>query len=286
VKARTVFVAFLSVRDGRHDAFLDWHELDHRPENHGGIDHIFHSERFIAGPDMLAGRRVAGSGPFADPGQYLMTYWSTAEPDQVTHDMAVLREQLSAQGRCHPINWDFTATWRQRMYLAAAYASPRHIASAAAAYLTNHDRLVVTVGRYPDDPTWQQWYADEGLGALFGDTRITAAYTLMPSLGEADEPFVHLHYGLAGADRDDPPVQDAVAAAYSSGPADRPELLFQGSYVAQHAAQPRYYTWPAWGEGVRPSLLTIIMVMIGGWTPSMKRQPPRLLRHRAGRRSA
>jgi hypothetical protein len=146
MKARTVFVGFLSVPDGRHDAFLDWHELEHRPENHGGIDHIFHSERFIAEPGMLAARHVTGSGPLADPGQYLMTYWSTAEPDQVTHDMAVLREQLAAQGRCHPIN------------------------------------------------------------------------------------------------RNDPPVRDAVAAAYSSGPADRPELLFQGSYVAQHAAQPRYYT--------------------------------------------
>ena len=128
------------------------------------------------------------------------------------------------------------------MYLAAAYASPRHIASAEAAYLTNHDTLVVTVGCYPDDPAWQQWYASAGLGTLFDDTRITAAYTLMPNLGEAGEPFIHLHYGVTGADRNDLPVQDAVAAAYSSGPADRPELLFQGTYVAQHAAQPRYYT--------------------------------------------
>jgi hypothetical protein len=241
VKARTVFIAFLSVRDGRHDTFLDWHELDHRPENHGGIDHIFHSERFITEPGMPGHRRVASSGPFADPGQYVMTYWSTAEPDQVTHDMAVLREQLAAQGRCHPINRDFTAAWRQRMYLAAAYASPRHVASAEAAYLTNHDQLVVTVGRYPENPDWQQWYGGEGLGVLFHDTRITAAYTLMANLSEPDMPFVHLHYGIAGAGRDDLPVQDAVAAAYSSGPADRPELLFQGSYVAQHAAQPRFY---------------------------------------------
>jgi hypothetical protein len=242
VKARTVFVGFLSVPDGRHDAFLDWHELDHRPENHGRIDHIFHSERFVAEPAMLVARRVAGSGPFADPGQYLMTYWSTAEPDRVTHDMAVVREQLAAQGRCHPINRDFRTPWRQRMYLAAARASPRHIASAEAACLTNHDTLIVTVGCYPDDPGWQRWYAGEGLGALFGDTRITAAYTLMPDLGQTGEPFIHLHYGIASADRDDPPVQDAVAAAYSSGPAERPELLFQGSYVAQHAARPRYYT--------------------------------------------
>lgn len=242
MKARTVFVAFLAVADGRHDAFLHWHELDHRPENHGGIAHIFHSERFIAGPGQLADRRLAGSGPFADPGQYLMTYWSTAEPDQVTHDMAVLRESLAAQGRCHPINRDFTATWRQRMYLAAAFASKHHIASAEAAYLTNHDELIVTAGRYPDDPDWQRWYAGEGLQTLFGDSRITAAYTLMPNLAEPDGSFVHLHYAIGSADRGAAPVQHAVAAAYASGPAARPELWFQGSYAAQHAAQPRYYT--------------------------------------------
>src|SRR5260370_31335463 len=116
------------------------------------------------------------------------------------------------------------------------------MAPAEAASLTSPDPPVVPAGRYSDDPAWQRWYTGEGLSALFGDTRITAAYTLMPNLGEAGEPFVHLHYGIADADRNNPPVQDAVAAAYSSGPADRPELLFQGTYVAQYAAQPRYYT--------------------------------------------
>jgi hypothetical protein len=239
VKADTVFVAFLSVRDGRHDAFLDWHELDHRPENHGSIDHIFHSERFVADPDALDSRVLAATGPFADPGQYVMTYWSTADPDTVTYDMAVLREQLAALGRCHPINRDFVATWRHRMQLVAGYASPHHVASAEAAYLTNHRELVVTVGQYPADPAWQQWYATEGVAGLFDDRRITAAYTLMPKLDAPEEPFVHLHYVAAGTG--DEPAQDVVARAYASGPDPAPELLFQSTFLAQHNAQPRFY---------------------------------------------
>jgi hypothetical protein len=239
VKIDTVFVAFLAVRDGRHDSFLDWHELDHRPENHGLISHIFHSERFVAGPDSLDKRVVAGAGPFADPGQYVMTYWSTAPPDQVTYDMAVVREQLAAVGRCHPIGRDFTATWRHRLQLAGAYASPHHVASAEAAYLTNHRELVVTVGHYPDDPAWQQWYAGDGVRALFDDRRITAAYTLMPKIDAPDEPFVHLHY-LTSAGGDEP-AQDVVARAYIAGAATTPEVLFQGTFLAQHDAQPRFY---------------------------------------------
>lgn len=235
MKTRTAFLAFLAVKPGRHDAFLDWHELDHRPENHGGIDHIFHSERFVLPPDALSD--VAAEGPFADPGQYLMTYWSTAEPDQVTYDMAVLREQLAAQGRCGPINRDFRATWRHRMHLAKGYANPAHVASAEAAFLTNHTAIVVTVGHYADDPRWAAWYDRAAVPALFGDERITAAYTLIPQVSAPTEPFVHLHY-LTAADVD---IRKAVAEAYTSGDGTPPRVLYRAVYLAQQAGQPRFY---------------------------------------------
>jgi hypothetical protein len=236
MKARTVFLAFLAAAPGRHDAFLDWHELDHRPENHGGIDHIFHSERFVLPPE--AHRDLAADGPFADPGQYLMTYWSTAEPEQVTYDMAVLREQLASQGRCGPLNRDFRATWRHRMHLGKGYANPAHVASAEAAFLTNHAAVAVTVGHYADDPRWAAWYDRTAVPGLFQDKRITAAYTLMPQVTAATEPFVHLHY-LTLADGD---VRTAIAEAYTSGTGARPRVVYQAAYLAQHAGQPRFYT--------------------------------------------
>ena len=235
MKTRTAFLAFLSVAPRRHDAFLDWHELDHRPENHGGIDHIFHSERFVVPPG--ARRDLAAEGPFADPGQYLMTYWSTAEPQKVTYDMAVVREQLGAQGRCGPINRDFRAIWRHRMHLVKGYASPAHVASSEAAFLTNHTAIVVTVGHYGGDAEWAAWYDRTGAPALFRDERITAAYTLMPQVTATAEPFVHLHY-LTTADDG---IQDAIAEAYTSGTGTRPRVLYRATYLAQHAGQPRFY---------------------------------------------
>jgi hypothetical protein len=57
--------------------------------------------------------------------------------------MAVVREQLAAQGRCGPINHDFRATWRHRMHLAKGYASPAHAASPEAAFLTVY-RMICT----------------------------------------------------------------------------------------------------------------------------------------------
>jgi hypothetical protein len=235
MKTRTAFLAFLSVAPRRHDAFLDWHELDHRPENHGGIDHIFHSERFVVLPQ--GHRDLAAEGPFADPGQYLMTYWSTAEPEKVTYDMATLREQLAAQGRCGPINRDFRATWRHRMHLAKGYASPAHVASSEAAFLTNHTSIVVTVGHHGDDPDWVAWYDRTGVPELFRDERITAAYTLMPQVTAPAEPFVHLHY-LTTADEG---IQDTIAKAYTSGTGTLPRVLYRATYLAQHAGQPRFY---------------------------------------------
>jgi hypothetical protein len=152
--------------------------------------------------------------------------------------MAVLREQLAAQGRCGPINRDFRATWRHRMHLAKGYANPAHAASAEAAFLTNHAAIVVTVGHYADDPQWTAWYDRTGVPALFRDERVTAAYTLMPQVTAAAEPFVHLHYLTVADDG----IGKAIAEAHASGPGARPRLLYQAAYLAQHGGQPRFYT--------------------------------------------
>lgn len=237
MKAQSVFVGLLSVFDGRHDQFLDWHELDHRPENHGLIEHLFHSERFVLSPAASAEVAGSGAGVFADAGQYLMTYWSRGTPEQLSYDMTVVREQLASQGRCAPINRDFRATWRQRMHVASGYSSPRHLASPDAALLTNHHAVVVTIGHYADgDGRWRQWYDRTGVGQVFADEAITAAYTLMPNAAAATEPFVHLHYATRESG-----AQETVARAYREGSGAAPDVLFQATFVAQHAGQPRFY---------------------------------------------
>jgi hypothetical protein len=123
------------------------------------------------------------------------------------------------------------------MHLVKGYSSSRHVASPDAAFLTNHQTLVVTVGRYPaGDERWASWYDTEGVHRLFDDERITAAYTLMPTADERDEPFVHLHYLAEAFDG-----QGSVASAYNHGPGAQPSILYRGTYVPQHAGRPRYH---------------------------------------------
>src|SRR5262245_36231379 len=147
MKAASVFVGALRVRPGCHDAFLDWHEDDHRPENHGVIPHVFHSARYIATPESVRRRRAAPGTPFEDAGTYLMTYWSTARPAELVRDMTIVREQLEALGRCAPIGRDFIAPWRDRLQVVKGYANPAHVVSPDAVPIVRHDALVLVVGR-------------------------------------------------------------------------------------------------------------------------------------------
>ena len=124
LKARSTFIGFLRCPPGRHEAFVTWHDTDHRPENVGQIEHVYHSERWVAPPHLAAARLVDAAGLVPDPGQYVHTYWSTATPEQLVYDMTVVHERLQAQGRCEPINRDFTAMWRDRMHPVNALVRP------------------------------------------------------------------------------------------------------------------------------------------------------------------
>jgi hypothetical protein len=196
----------LSVVPGRHDAFLDWHELDHRPENHGRIGHIFHSERFVVPPQGQ--RDTAAEGPFADPGQYLMIYWSTEEPEKVpTIWPCCTSSSPPGTVRAHQP--------RLPRDLAASHApgqglrqpGPHRLQRGGISRQSHGHRG--HRGPLGDDPEWAAWYDRTGVPELLRDGRITAAYTLMPQVTAPDEPFVHLHY-LTTADGG---IQDAIAEA-------------------------------------------------------------------------
>jgi hypothetical protein len=233
VKARSVFVGLLACPRGHHAAFLNWHDLDHRPENHGQIPHIFHSARWIAPPDSLERREFEAGSPFADAGQYAMTYWSTAEPEQLIYDMTVLRDQLAGLGRCQAIGRDFKARWRERMHPVQGYVDPALGLSPDSAMLMPHDGLVVTVGEQPEDGgAWSAAYAREMLPGLFGSGSLVAALTLMTRAGVSPPLFVHLHYVRGDLTRAQETVRQAVAG---------PRILFRGAYVPQHWSQPRFF---------------------------------------------
>jgi hypothetical protein len=222
LRARSAFVGLLHCPPGHHAAFLDWHDLDHRPENHGHIPHIFHSQRWIARPESIAHREFAEGTAFADAGQYLMTYWSSAEPRQLLEDMTVLREQLAALGRCDAIGRDFQARWRERMHPVEAFTNPKLGVGPDTAMLLPHDGLVITVGEQAAEPP-----------PLFESLAVVAAVSLTTMAGVDRALFVHLHYTRGE------PLETQQAIRGLSG--DAPVVLFRGSFVPQHWSEQRYF---------------------------------------------
>jgi hypothetical protein len=192
--------------------------------------------RISLGSEQFVRARHRATGD-ADPGQYLMTYWSSAEPKEMLHDMAVVREKLAALGRCDQINRDFRATWRERMHLVEGYANRAYPTPPDAAFLVNHDAVIVTVTAPPIGGCWGAWYDTIGVAELFADPEITAAYNLMPITGLTDQPSAHLHYLATGADR-----QDAIAGVFERGAQPGPDVLYRATYTAQHRGRPRFYS--------------------------------------------
>ena len=198
VKATSALTAFLACSPGRHRAFNEWHDTDHRPENHGQIEHIYHSARYVAEPRRLAAQQVL-SGGLAEPGaHYFAMYWSTAGAEQLLYDMTVVRERLRLLGRCEPINRDFRAVWRDRVHVVRAYTPPESVLSADAVPLAPHQGVVATLGQYPTEmAAWARRHDEEFMPRLLGGGDVSGAFTFMPMKEQDHHLFVHVWFTAA-----------------------------------------------------------------------------------------
>ena len=234
MKAASAFVGTFHCEPGHHAAFLQWHDLDHRPENLGQIGHLFHSQRWIAPPGSLAAReygtRVAGT----EPGEYLMSYWSSASPEQLRSDMIELRDRLDVLGRCEPMGRDFTVPWHEYLRPLSARADPRLGFSPAAVPFLPHEGIVLTVGCEPDDGgEWRARYDGEVLPELFAGGSLVGAVSLATRSAARPRGFVHLHYTRGNPVQAQPEISAAVGGAA--------EIAFRAAYVPQHWSKPGYF---------------------------------------------
>ena len=244
LRAKSVFVGFLRCPAGHHRAFTDWHDVDHRPENVAQMRHMYHSERWVSPPDMLAERHVAPDCPFDDAGHYLHTYWSSATPHELIHDMIAVREQLEVLGRCEQINRDFMAVWRDRTSPVFALSSPVAPGiSIDALPLTRNAGVVVSLfgaPRRPDEALARYHSAVVPTVTRLDD--VLGVYTLNTSTGAAgntDSTRIVVQLCFVRA--------NALGVQQQLGNVER-ELgehpgtcLFRGSYVPSTFADPTPY---------------------------------------------
>ena len=234
MRAAGVFVGLITCPPGRHRAFLEWHDGDHRPENVGQIPHMYHSARWIAPPDAAACREFGPDSPVREAGEYLLTYWSAAAPQQLRDDMFALAGRLRALGRLQPMGRDFRITWREYLRPVRGYCDPAVGLSPDAVPLLPHDGVVLTVGRAPDDGgRWSAEYDRAILPGLLASGSVPAALTFTTTPEAARPLFVHLHY-IRGNPVE---AQQAIRAAVGAKPA----IDYRGAYVPQHWSQPQFF---------------------------------------------
>jgi hypothetical protein len=227
VKPNSVFAGFLTCPPGRHRAFNVWHDVDHRPENHGQIEHIYHSVRYVATDEQIDARQVRRDG-LADPaGEYFAMYWSVASPEQLLYDMTVVRERLRLLGRCEPINRDFRATWRDRLHVVDTHVPADSPVSAAGVPLAPHAGVVVTLGEYPEDlARWARRHDEEFVPRLLSGGDVAGMFSFMPMKEEDHHLFLHVWFV-----RSDPlAVQSLATQIEGELDAPRPTIHVRGSY--------------------------------------------------------
>ncbi|MBI2867293.1 MAG: hypothetical protein HYX97_03025 [Chloroflexi bacterium] len=195
MKVKSVFAGFLHSDPGHHKAFNTWHDYDHRPENHGPIPHIFHSQRWVAPPDYVK-LRGAVNLPKGG-GQYFAMYWSTATAEQLAYDMTVVREKLRVLGRCGPIDRDFTAVWRDRMHFVSAQVRPGLALSADAVPVSPHKGIIAVLGEVIDmkrRDEYAQWDEMVHVPDVLSCKGVMAAFKFMPMKEEDHHIYLKLHY--------------------------------------------------------------------------------------------
>jgi len=198
MRLKSIMAAFLHCPPGHHQAFNFWHDNDHRPENHGVIPHIYHSQRWVAPPEYVAARGAVDPTAFPKGGgEYLATYWSTATPEQLLYDMTVLREQLTVVGRCGAINRDFEGLWVARMHFVAAQTREGLPLSADAVPLAPHKGILVSIGEIIDKRAgeeWANWYMTVHVNDVLRCKGYRAFFKFMPMREQDQHIYLHMYY--------------------------------------------------------------------------------------------
>lgn len=168
MKLKGIHAGFIHCELGHHKAFNQWHDFDHRPENHA-LPHIFHSQRWVAPPDYIAVRdRVDDTYFTYGGGEYFVTYWTEGTLEDLTHDMALLRDQTKLLGR---FDYEFKSLglgrdperfgWDRKYDFIKAWTRESLTVSASAVPLMPHEGIYVVLSEVIDGTRrdeWSMWY--------------------------------------------------------------------------------------------------------------------------------
>ena len=98
-----VFFSFPEVRDGRHEAYNAWHQLDHLPENRA-LPGVLHGERWVRTPECREAADV-DEEPTLSGAQYVAMYWFREPAPASIDEWLALGESTRQAGRRPELAW-------------------------------------------------------------------------------------------------------------------------------------------------------------------------------------
>lgn len=101
--ATRVFFSFPEVRDGRHQDYEAWHQLDHLPENRA-LPGVLHGERWVRTAECRDASDVDDE-PSLSAAQHVAMYWFREPARESIEEWLALGESTRREGRRPDLDW-------------------------------------------------------------------------------------------------------------------------------------------------------------------------------------
>lgn len=116
-RVKAAFFSFTALRPGEHASHVEWHQMDHMPEQYA-IPGLVWGQRYVSTP-VCNDNRLLAVGDVADC-QYLIVYFFTDPVNESIVEFQDLADRLRALGRMHDSQGKLRATMTQLEQHAAA----------------------------------------------------------------------------------------------------------------------------------------------------------------------
>lgn len=182
MKAKSATLMLLWYKPGEHEEVTRWHEEVHRPEMHGGIPDIYHSEDWVAPLDYMQARppsEIPKQG-----GEYLCIYLSQGTAEDLYEGVQKYSAAGRAANKYHPYQ---EILWRERLAIYAGHKREGLELDLDAVPLRHNTGILCTITEVPDAskrPAYEQWLNEVQIPRMLG-TGIFSGHLGSHPMGEA-----------------------------------------------------------------------------------------------------
>lgn len=222
MKAKSATVMLLYYEPGTHEEVTRWHEEIHRPEMHGTIPGIYHSEDWVSPVEYMA-LRPSTTLP-RNGGEYLCFYWSEGTARALSDGVRAYAEEARARDSEHPHQ---EITWRDRMVVSAGHIRAGLNVTVDTVPLLHNSGLLLTISELSGSggiAAYEGWSDEVQVPRMLATGIFSGHYGLHSMDGAEEQAYVDVYF----IEKGDPIEQyEKVRALEADGPAKE---IFRGLY--------------------------------------------------------